>query len=289
VAQAVLEVAWATGIRYFDTAPFYGFGKSEKRIGCFLQTRPRSEFVLSTKVGRLIRPDHDGDLSTAQVKFDYSSDGAMRSVAESLSRLGLESIDIALIHDIDGWTHRSEQPQRFAEALDGSYRALSDLKSQGVIRAIGLGVNEVGVCLDFAKQVPVDCFLLAGRVTLIEHDAEQVLLPFCEMEGIGVIAGGPFNSGILASGAVEGAQFHYAPADDTVLARVRRLEDICTRHAVPLAAAALAFPLRFPAVASVIPGVAKLAEGRKLAANAEVPIPDALWHDLEQERVTGSR
>lgn len=283
VAGVTLTAAWELGIRYFDTAPYYGFGKSEKRIGRFLRMRPRNEFVLSSKVGRLIRPAFEGDLSPSQVRFDYSRDGTMRSIEDSLLRLGLDRIDIALIHDIDGWTHAGEQPQRFAEAVDGAYRALSDLKSQGVIRAIGLGVNEWRVCLDFAKQVPVDCFLLAGQVTLLEHAAERAFLPYCEAEGIGVIAGGPFNSGILASGAVEGAQFHYGPAGDDVLARVRRLEEICSSHNVALAAAALAFPLRFPAVASVIPGIASVPEAERLAGNIAAAIPEALWNDLERE------
>ena len=283
VAEATLTAAWELGIRYFDTAPYYGFGKSEKRIGRFLRMRPRNEFMLSSKVGRLIRPAFEGDLSPSQVRFDYSRDGTKRSIEESLLRLGLDRIDIALIHDIDGWTHAGEQPQRFAEAVDGAFRALSDLKSQGVIRAIGLGVNEWRVCLDFAKQVPVDCFLLAGQVTLLEHAAERAFLPYCEAEGIGVIAGGPFNSGILASGAVEGAQFHYAPAGDNVLARVRKLEDICSRYSVALAAAALAFPLRFPAVASVIPGIASVPEAERLAGNIAAAIPEALWNDLERE------
>ena len=283
VAEAALQAAWTLGCRYFDTAPYYGFGQSERRIGRFLRHKPRADFALSSKVGRLILPAHASDHSPSQVRFDYSRDGALRSIEESLLRLGLDRIDIALIHDIDGWTHADEKPRRFAEALDGAYRALCDLKSQGVIRAIGLGVNEWRVCLDFAKQVPVDCFLLAGRVTLLEHEAEEVLLPYCAAGSIGVIAGGPFNSGILASGAVDGAVYNYAPARETILARVRRLESICLSYAIPLAAAALAFPLRFPAVASVIPGMANAAEAEMSATNVAIDIPGALWRELERE------
>ena len=280
VARSTLEAAWSAGIRYFDTAPYYGHGDSERRLGAFLRDMPRGDFVLSSKVGRLIRPRFAGDRSPEAVVFDYSREGARRSIAESLDRLRLDRIDIAFIHDIDGWTQGAEQPRRFAEALDGAYRALSDLKAEGAIRAIGLGVNEWRVCQDFAERVPLDGFLLAGRVTLLEHEAEATFLPFCAERGIGLIIGGPYNSGILATGAIGGARYNYAPADEAVRARVRRMEAICASRSVSLAAAALAYPLRQPAVAAVIPGLASAAEVVALCAQLARPIPDDLWPAL---------
>jgi D-threo-aldose 1-dehydrogenase len=271
-ARLAVDAAWDAGLRYFDTAPYYGYGASERRIGAALAPRPREEFGISTKVGRLVRG--------GQVVFDYSCSGALRSIEESLERLRLGRIDIALIHDIDGWTHGEAQPQRFREALEGAYRALVDLKAAGAIRAIGLGVNEWRVCEAFAREAPVDCFLLAGQVSLLRQEAVQSFLPFCAERRIGVIVGGPFNSGVLASGAVAGARFDYAPASEDILRRVRAIEAVCARFGVPLAAAALAFPLRCAAVAAVIPGFANRAE---LAAGvdwARAAPPEALWRAL---------
>ncbi|MDA0991196.1 MAG: aldo/keto reductase [Verrucomicrobia bacterium] len=282
-ADDLLLAAWDRGIRYFDTAPYYGYGNSERRIGNALRRRSRDEFVLSSKVGRLIRPGFDGYRGEEQVVYDYSYDGAMRSIEESLERLQLGRIDIALIHDIDRWTHKEAQPQRFREAVDGAYRALTDLKSQGVVRAIGLGVNEWQVCDVFARAVPIDCFLLAGQHSLLRQEAQREFLPFCVEEGIGIIVGGPYNSGILASGAVPGALFDYSPAPDEVLDRVRRIEAVCRRFGTPVAAAALAFTLRHPAVATVIPGVATADELRITADNAAYPIPEVLWTALADE------
>jgi D-threo-aldose 1-dehydrogenase len=279
-ANELLEAAWEGGIRYYDTAPYYGYGASERRVGRGLAGRSRDDFVLSSKVGRLIRPRFPGDREEGQVVYDYSYDGAMRSIDESLARLRLARIDIALIHDIDRWTHKDEQPRRFREALDGAYRALSDLKAQGVIRAIGLGVNEWQVCDAFAKAAPTDCFLLAGRHSLLRQEAQREFLPFCSEQGIGVIVGGPYNSGILASGAIEGALFDYAPAGPQTLERVRRIESVCTQFGVALPAAALAFTLRDRAVATVIPGVATTAELSATAAYAATAVPEGLWPAL---------
>jgi D-threo-aldose 1-dehydrogenase len=279
-AAATLAAAWGEGVRYFDTAPFYGFGRSERRVGAFLSARPRGDFVLSTKVGRLVR---DCGPAADPIVYDYSRDGAARSIEESLARLGLGGIDIALIHDIDGWTHGAHHPRRFAEALDGAYRTLADLKASGALGAVGLGVNEWRVCQAFAERVPVDCFLLAGRHTLLEQEAAETFLPFCLERGIGIIIGGPYNSGILASGAVRGATYNYRPAPEAVMERVRRIAATCDAHGVPLPAAALAFPLRHPAVACVIPGVAGPAEAEATAAFARTPIPDALWRALAAE------
>jgi D-threo-aldose 1-dehydrogenase len=279
-AQSLLQAAWQGGIRYFDTAPYYGFGDSERRIGRYLAHRPRDAFVLSSKVGRLMRPRDATDRSAERVVYDYSYDGAMRSLEDSLGRLGLARIDIALIHDIDRWTHGDDQPVRFREAVDGAYRALADLKAQGVIGAIGLGVNEWEVCDAFAKAVPTDCFLLAGRHTLLQHEAQATFLPYCAEQAIGLIIGGPYNSGILASGAVPGALYDYAPATAAILARVRRIEAVCADFGVALPAAALAFPLRDAVVATVIPGVATKAELDATLSYATTEVPEALWAAL---------
>lgn len=282
-AADLLGTAWAAGIRYYDTAPFYGYGNSERRTGKFLATQPRDSFVLSTKVGRLIRPKFDGDKSPEQVVFDYSRDGAMRSFEESLNRLGLDQVDIMLIHDIDRYTQKDMQPQRFMEAVDGAYRALADLKAQGLIKAIGLGVNEWQVCRDFARAVPTDCFLLAGRHTLLEQQAQEEFLPEAVERGIGIIIGGPYNSGVLASGAVPGALYDYEPAPGWVLDRVRRIETVCARFGIALPAAALAFPLKHAAVATVIPGTATAEELGKTLAFATADIPASLWQALADE------
>lgn len=290
-ATATVDAAWDAGARYFDTAPLYGHGRSEMRLGSALARRPRNEFVLATKVGRLLRPPRDAsfdrhgfvDTPDREIVYDYSRDGALRSLEESLERLKLDRVDVVLIHDIDRWSHGDEQPRRFAEALDGAYRALADLKAAGTIRAIGLGVNEWQVCRDFALRVPVDCFLLAGRYTLLEQESAEEFLPLCVERGIGVVIGGPFNSGILVTGPVPDAQYNYAPAPEPIRERARRLEATCRRHGVPLAAAALRFPLRHPAVAAVIPGLMTPDEVRWAAANLATPIPDALWSELARE------
>ena len=279
-ASVAIETAWLAGIRYFDTSPYYGYGRSERRLGGGLCSKRRADFVLSSKVGRLIKPDIENGNSSEQVVYDYSRDGAIRSIEASLSRLGLDRIDIVLIHDIDTWTHGAQQPVQFAAALDGAYRAIADLKAQGNIAAIGLGVNEWQVCQEFAKRVPIDCCLLAGRLTLLEQRAAETFLPFCESEGIGLIIGGPFNSGILATGSIAGAQFNYAPAPQEILARVRYIEAICRRHGVELAAAALAYPLRFPAVTSVIPGMANAAEVLMMQTYCSTTFPAEFWNEI---------
>lgn len=290
-AADTVAAAWDAGIRYFDTAPLYGHGRSEMRLGAALRRRPRNDFVLSTKVGRLLRLpaaidfDKHGfvDIPDLEVVYDYSRDGALRSLEESFRRLGLERTDIALIHDVDGWTHGDRQPQVFAEALDGAYRALADLKAQGLVRAIGIGVNEWQVCRDFALRAPIDCVLLAGRYTLLEQEAAREFLPLCIERGIGVIVGGPFNSGILVTGPVDSAQYNYAPAPPALRERVGRIKAIVEAHGVSLPAAALAFPLRHPAVAAVIPGLMSVEEVRWARECATAPVPAALWDALAAE------
>jgi D-threo-aldose 1-dehydrogenase len=282
-AAAAVEAAWQAGLRYFDTAPLYGHGSSERRLGRALAGRPRGDFLLSTKVGRLLAPSSADPEAAVEIVFDYSYDGAKRSLESSLERLGLERVDIALIHDIDDWTHGSRQPELFAQALDGAYRALADLRSQGVIRAIGLGLNEWEPAKAFAERAPIDLVLLAGRYTLLEQGAARTFLPFCLERGIGVVIGGPFNSGILATGAVAGALYDYLPPPPEIQERVRRLAAVCARHEVPLAAAALAFPLRHAAVTCLIPGMVDAAEVGATTALARAAVPQALWADLAGE------
>ncbi len=236
--------------------------------------------MLSTKVGRLVR---DTGAASDPIVYDYSRDGALRSHDESLRRLGLDRIDIALIHDVDRWTHGAKQPRRFGEALDGAYRALVNLKAEGRIGAVGLGVNEWEACRAFVERVPVDCFLLAGRHTLLEQGATVEFLPFCAERGISIIIGGPFNSGILATGAVAGALYDYKPAPEAILERVARIEAACAAHGVPLAAAALAYPMRHPSVATVIPGAGGPRELVDIAGWAAIEIPPELWQRLAED------
>ncbi len=289
-ALAAVHAAYAMRVRYFDTAPLYGHGMSEHRCGEALRGYPRDSFVLSSKVGRLLRPAADAsDPSDGYVRplpfrtvYDYTYDGTMRSLEDSLQRLGTDRIDILLVHDIDRRTHGAEgQKRRFDEAIDGAFRALLQLRAEGVVGAIGLGVNEIDVCIAVADRIDIDCVLLAGRYSLLEQGALDQLFPTCVARRIGVIVGGPFNSGILASGAMEGARYDYAIAPPAVVERVRSLEAVCRCHHVPLAAAALQFPYGHSAVATVIPGARSRAEVERNVALLEVDIPADLWDELK--------
>jgi D-threo-aldose 1-dehydrogenase len=292
-ARATLDACYEAGIRYFDTAPLYGFGLSEHRLGEALRGRKRAEFVLSSKVGRLLEPgdpatlDHgqfqDG-LPFAQV-YDYSYDGVMRSLEHSLQRLGTWRVDVLLVHDLDVWTHRSEAARRarVEEFMAGGYRAMLELREQGAVRAIGAGVNETVACQDLALRGDFDCFLLAGRYTLLEQGPLDALLPLCERRHIALIVGGAYNTGILATGAVDGAYFQYAPAPPEILARVRRIEAVCARHDVRLPTAALQFPLGHPTVATIALGMRAPEE---VAQNMEIfapAIPADFWAELKHE------
>jgi D-threo-aldose 1-dehydrogenase len=295
-AQALqtLQQAWALGVRYFDTAPLYGLGLGETRLGSFLRERPRDEFVLSTKVGRLLErcaaEQREGigkffDVPSRRVVYDYSHDGVMRSLDASFERLGLDRVDVLLCHDIDRFTHGSAEAsaRRTKEFLDGGLRALSDLRAQGVVAAIGIGVNEWQVCETVARNSDVDLFLLAGRYTLLEQEALDSFLPLCERKGMGVIVGGPFNSGILATGARPGAWFNYEPAPQQVMQRVAAIERVCNAHGVPLRDAALQFPLMHPAVVCVLPGGISPAEVSENAAGLQRAMAPALWRQLIDE------
>jgi D-threo-aldose 1-dehydrogenase len=283
-AMATVRRAFALGINFIDTAPLYGHGKSERRIGKALAGMDAASRVLATKVGRLLVPVEPGELAPDefdhpapfQPVFDFSYDGVMRSFEESLKRLNTEHIDILHIHDAD---HHYEQ------AIRGAYRALDELRRQGLIRAVGAGMNQAEMPARFARDGDFDCFLLAGRYTLIDHTGLKELLPLCVEKGIGIIIGGPYNSGVLATGARPGAKFNYADAPATVLEKVRKVEAICGRHSVPMKAAALQFPLAHPAVAAVIPGARSVAELEENFRLIRQPIPADFWAELRQEKI----
>ena len=290
-ATATIEAGLGGGVRYFDTAPKYGYGLSERRMGNVLRHHDRDGFILSTKVGCLLRanpepPGLDDEFPNAlpfAVRYDYSYDGVMRSVEDSLQRLALNRIDILFLHDVDTRTHGGKARELFAAAMDGGYRALDSLRREGVIGALGMGVNEWEICVEAMRQGDFDCFLVAGRYTLLEQGAVETMLPECERRGVSMIVGGPFNSGILATGAAGGGYYDYAAPPPEIAATVRGIEAVCKAHAVPLAAAAIQFPLGHPAVASVIPGARSAAEARENLALFETSIPEGLWSDLKGE------
>ena len=287
-AQGALDTAWDGGVRFYDTAPFYGFGASERRTGDALRNHPRDSYVVSTKAGRLLDPDPDPPGAQYgwvrplpfRPRFDYSYDGIRRSFEDSLQRLGLDRIDVLLLHDIDTFTHGADAlPASFETAMDGGLKALMALKSEGLIGAYGIGVNESDVLRRALERGDWDCFLLAGRYTLLEQDALDDLLPHCAARGTSIIIGGPYNSGLLAGGTT----WNYAEAPSDLIARRDRLAAICDRHGVSLRAAALQFPLAHPAVASVIPGARTPAEARDNLSRLRETIPTDLWQELQTE------
>lgn len=288
-AITTLDAAYACGMRYFDTAPLYGHGLSEHRTGSALRRFADPAVVISTKVGWRLQPAFgnppDAGLFQGITAFsrvnDYSYDGAMRSFEDSLQRLGTDRVDILMIHDCDRRNQGERYPEKFREALAGAYKAVLRLREQGLVKAIGCGLNEWEACRDFAEAGDFDCFLLAGRYTLLEQHSLASFLPLCERRGIGIILGGPYNSGILASGAVKGAWFNYAPAPAEILERVAAIEAVCRRHDVALKAAALQFPLHHPCVASVIPGTRSSAEIDENLAMLRAPVPPELWRELK--------
>jgi D-threo-aldose 1-dehydrogenase len=286
-AADTLEGAWTGGVLYFDTAPFYGHGLSEQRLGRFLGAAPRPGAIVSSKVGRSLRPagtqpgPDTGYVETAPFEpyFDYGRDAVLRQVEGSLRRLGRDRLDLAFVHDIGALTHGAAHGERFAEALGGAFPALSELKAQGVVGAIGIGVNEVAVCLETLARVDLDVILLAGRYTLLDPSAADAVLPLCQARGVRVIVGGPYNSGILAGGA----HYDYVAAPPAVVERARRLKAACAAHGVALEAAALHYPLRHPAVVSVIPGARSAGEIRANLAHFANRPPEPLWSSLAAE------
>ena len=290
--HAATAAARGAGVTYFDTAPFYGHGLSEHRIGECLRRVPRDAFVLSTKVGRLLRPDQaavtQGPFASTlpfATVFDYSYDGTMRSIEDSLQRLGMARIDIVHIHDVNRKWQGDLLEQRYGESMRGSYRALEGLRAAGTIRAIGVGVNDPDILVRYAGDGDFDCFMLAGRYTLIDTTALAELMPLCARKRIGILLAAPLSSGILATGAVAGAKHWYIDAPPDVLARVCRIEEICVRHRVSLLAAALQFPLAHPAMASVVVGMRSAREVTDAAAALRRPIPADLWRELRHEHL----
>ncbi|HET7717143.1 MAG TPA: aldo/keto reductase [Bauldia sp.] len=295
-ASETFEAAWDAGIRYYDTAPLYGHGLGELRTGAALRLKPRDSYVLSSKVGRLLRPRPRKEISFGgwvdvtpfELVYDYSYDGTMRAFEDSLQRLALERMDICFIHDIDVFTQGAEQPEVFRQAMDGSYRALERLRSEGMLKAIGVGVNEWEVCEAALQQRDFDCFLLAGRYSLLEQGSLKSFLPLCVERNISVVIGGGFNSGILASGAVEGARYNYGPAPEHIMDRVRRIETVCRDHRVPLQSAAMQFVTAHPAIASLIVGARSPEQMRQNVEWFQAPIPTAFWEALRREGIIGA-
>ncbi|MEM0906042.1 MAG: aldo/keto reductase [Pseudomonadota bacterium] len=284
-ARAAMAAAWDGGVRFFDTAPFYGFGASERRTGDALRAHPRGEYVLSTKAGRLLAPDPDPPAAengwVAPLPFrpvyDYGYDAVRRSLEDSLQRLGLERIDVVLLHDIGAFTHGEAHPPHFEAAMTGGLKALVAMKAEGLIGAYGIGVNETDVLMAALERGAWDCFLLAGRYTLLEQNALDDLLPLCAARGTSIIVGGPYNSGLLAGGNT----WNYADAPADLLARRDSLAEITAQHGVSLRAAALQFPLAHPAVAAVIPGARTPEEAGDNLARLQEPVPGELWRDLQ--------
>jgi len=292
-AEAVLDAAWQGGVRHFDTAPLYGLGLSETRLNRFLRGKPRGEYLISTKVGRLLSavPPGQGDgagkwveVPSRRERFDYSHDGVLRSLEDSLERLGLDRVDLLYAHDLDIFNHGSQAAMtaRLEAFMAGGYRALARLRDEGVIAGLGAGVNEWEPCDWLMARGAFDVFLLAGRFTLLEQ-AALGFMDRAQAAGVGVVIGGPYNSGVLATGPRPGAVYNYAPAPEAVLARTARLQAVCAGHGVRLVDAAFRFPLLHPATVSVIPGGQGLAEMQSNLRAAEAVVPVALWRALAEE------
>ena len=288
-AVRTLHRAIELGANYVDTAPLYGYGRSERRVGKALSTLPRCDYLLSTKVGRLLQPvDEPPDPNEiVEASFDFSRDGVLRSLEESLERLGLDRVDILYVHDPDGGVSLHEdfsgQDYYHHQVLDEALPALADLRSQGVIGAVGVGMNFWEMLARFARDGDFDCFILAGRYTLLDHTALPELLPLCQSRNISIVMGGPYNSGILASDLSPGAQYFYRDARPEVLEQARRIKSVCDRHGVPLKAAALQFCLAHPAVAAVIPGAKSVAEVEENCAMVDFPVPSDMWAELRHD------
>ncbi len=291
-ALALVQAAWVSGCRTYDTAPHYGNGLSEHRMGQVLRAKPRAEFVLSSKVGRLLLPDASAprdqnsyvDVLPFTQRWDYSAQGVRRSIEDSLQRLGLASIDVAYIHDCDATVHGADYPRILHQVVDEALPELRRMQQQGLVRHIGLGVNDVQVCLDVLAQADLDCLMLAGRYTLVDHSAVAQLMPMCKQRGVRVAVGGVFNSGILATG-VRGAahapvRFNYANAPQEWIEHVGAVEDLCRQHGVPLRAAALQFPLAHPAVEIVMIGSQEIGHWSDACSMASLPIPWEFWDAL---------
>ncbi len=295
-AQETLGAAWDAGIRYYDTAPFYGYGKSEHRLGHFLRQQERKDFVVSTKVGRVLSATRNLDNFDKgfwvgglpfDYRFDYGYDGIMRSWEDSLQRLSLNSIDLLLIHDLDSFFHDSEQ--RFSAHVDrlitSGWRALDELRSQGIIKAVGAGLNRMGAMPRLLDAVDLDFCIVAMPYTLLDQEVLDEEFPLCEERDIRIVIGSVFASGILATGPVEGARYAYDTATPEILEKTRRIQEICQRHNVPLPAAAMQFPLANPLVAAIIPGAMEPGHIETNAGWFQHEIPSDLWAELKDQRL----
>lgn len=285
-AEATLAAGWSAGIRFYDTAPLYGFGLAERRVGSFLRQQKRDSFAISTKVGRLLRPeansaedDHYKGVPALRPQFDFSYDGVMRSVEESLVRLGLDRVDVLLVHDPD---------DHYDAAVNGAFRALMRLRDDGTVKAIGSGMNQSEMLTRFAEAVPVDCFLLAGRYTLLDQGALDALFPVCAAKNIGILLGGIYNSGILANPHT-GAKFNYQDADAALVARALALDALCRKHGTELKAAALQFCMAHPAVTVAVMGARNAAEVADNIAMSERTVPPAFWQELRAKNLVDAR
>lgn len=292
-ANNLIQRAWDDGVRFFDTAPMYGHGLAEYRLGHFLRNKKREDFQLVTKVGRTLLPAKPGTFNSApwvetppfKIEFDYSYDGVMRQVEDSLQRLGTYYLDVVLIHDTDRWTHGNDYQARFKEAVTGAVKALVKLRDEKVVKAIGFGVNEVDVCLNALDQVDVNAFLIAGTYTLLNQSAGRELLPRCQDLGVGVINGRVFGSGILATGSSTDAKFDYAVASKEVVTKVRKIEEVCKTYGVSLGAAAIQFAVKGPAVANVCIGSRTIEQQSEIGAWFEQSIPEEFWIDLKKNQL----
>ena len=291
-SKAMIDAAYDAGLTYYDTAPMYGHGLSELRVGQGLRWRDRDSVVISTKVGRILKPTPRKevdftpwvDAAPFTCAFDYSYDGVMRSFEDSLQRLALERIDIAFIHDVDVFTHGEDQQKiHFRTAMDGAWKALEELRAGGLVTSIGLGVNEWQVCHQALIERDFDSFLLAGRYTLLEHDALDDFLPLCVERGAAVVIGGGYNSGILATGAVAGAKYNYSPAPEEIMTKVAAMEAVCKRYGVSLPAAALQFVLAHPAVATIVPGTRTVQQLEQNLDLIDTAIPVDFWAELKSK------
>jgi D-threo-aldose 1-dehydrogenase len=301
-AEAVefTNLAYDMGIRYFDTSPFYGYGRSELRMGAGLREKPRDDYVLSTKIGRIMHALKPGEKPPADFRenglpgfapvFDYTYDGVMRSLEHSYFRLGISRIDIALVHDVDFWTikDRAILDQRFKTVMDSGFKALDELRKAGVIGAIGVGINESDTSLRFIQAGDFDCMLLAGRYTLLEQGGLEAFLPECVKRGVSVILGGPYNSGILTGGVKDNTTHDYVQAPPNLMEKARKIEAVCQRHGVELGAAAMQFPLFHPALCAVIPGALSATEVKQNVERLSVKIPSELWSELKREKLLDS-
>jgi len=296
-----IAAAFDVDATYFDVAPYYGFGLCERRVGDALRERQGDDYVISTKVGRLLVPDSTIDTSGSRngflspmpfrPMFDYSYDGIMRSFEASLHRLGLSRIDILLVHDLGRFAHGTDHDVRFRVFLDSGYRALEALRSGGAVQAIGLGVNECAVCEELMDVCAVDCFLIAGRYTLLDQTALERLLPRCLANEVSVIAGGPYNTGLLAGGTqrLGPLMYDYGPAPEEIIGRLRSIEAVCATFSIPIAAAALQFPLAHPAISAVLPGINSSDRMLETRSLLDFPIPMEFWEQLRSHALIDAR